>query len=285
MNLVESLKNLGLNEKEAKVYLALLQLGKTTAYNVAVKSGLKKPTTYVILGQLVEKGFVYNIPRAKKQLFVAESPEECFAIAKERLHFSEKNLPELLAMEKGKKNKVNVSYYEGLGGIRESYGKLIKVMRKVPFEKRNFVGFYAKTDNLEDDLNKYFDEVTAELAKYKIQRKGITTYNDLIAKKYLNALGKYSVSEMKALREEKYSSYISIEIFAGRFVHILSQRNLQSIIIEDADIADVMRQIFEMVWELVEKDRENYLKFSSVLDSNDAGISHVQEQRGSNLET
>ncbi|OGI29445.1 MAG: hypothetical protein A2288_01640 [Candidatus Moranbacteria bacterium RIFOXYA12_FULL_44_15] len=264
MNLIESLKNLGLNEKEAKVYLALLQLGKTTAYNVAVKSGLKKPTTYVILGQLVEKGFAYNIPRAKKQLFAAESPEECFALARERLNFSEKNLPEFLAMEKGKKEKVNVSYYEGLGGIRESYGKLVKIMKAVPFEKREFVGFYAKTDNLEDEINKYFDEITAEFVKHQIRRRGITTYNDLIAKKYLSALDKYSVSGMKALSEGKYSSYISIEIFAGRYVHILSQRNLQSIIIEDADIADAMRQIFEMVWELVEKDKENYLKFSSV---------------------
>jgi HTH-type transcriptional regulator, sugar sensing transcriptional regulator len=266
MNLVESLKNLGLNEKEAKVYLALLQLGRTTAYNVAIKSGLKKPTVYVILGQLVEKGFVYNIPRAKKQLFAAESPEECFAIAKERLFFSEKNLPELQAMEKGKKTKVNVSYYEGLGGIRESYGKLVKVMRKIPLEKREFVGFYAKVDNLETELEVSFNEVTSEFVKHKIKRRGITTYNPLIAEKYLSALSKYGISDMKALSEEKYSSYISIEVYE-RYVHVLSQRNLQSIIIEDADIADVMRQIFEMVWELVEKDRENYLKFSSV-DSN-----------------
>jgi sugar-specific transcriptional regulator TrmB len=263
MNLVESLKNLGLNEKEAKVYLALLQLGRTTAYNVAVKSELKKPTTYVILNQLVEKGFAYNIPRAKKQLYAAESPDQCFAIAKERMEFSENSLPELLALTKGRKDKVNVSYYEGLGGIRESYGKLVNVMRGVSLDNREFVGFYAKTDNLETDLEKYFDVITSELVKYKIRRRGITTYNELIAKKYLSALDKYSVSGMKALSEEKYSSYISIEVYE-RYIHILSQRNLQAVIIEDADIADAMRQIFEMVWELVENDKENYLKFSSV---------------------
>lgn len=265
MNLVESLKNLGLNEKEAKVYLALLQLGRTTAYSVSTKAGIKKPTTYVILGQLVEKGFAYNIPRAKKQLFAAEPPDECFALAKEKLEFSENNLPELLAMTKGKKEKVNVSYYKGLNGIKESYGKLVKVMRKISLDQRELVGFYAKTDSLETDLEKSFDEITSEFAKHKIRRRGITTYNPLIAEKYLKALSKYGISDMKALSEEKYSSYISIEAYSS-YVHILSQRNLQSIIIEDADISDVMRQIFEMVWELVEKDKENYLKFSSVDD-------------------
>ena len=33
---------IGFSDKEAKVYLALLALGKANAYQVAVKSGLKK---------------------------------------------------------------------------------------------------------------------------------------------------------------------------------------------------------------------------------------------------
>jgi len=265
MTLIESLKNLGLNEKEAKVYLALLQLGKATAYNVAVRSGLKKPTTYVILRQLVEKGFAVNVPRAKKQQFVAEDPEKCLAIAREKIELAQKELPELLALQKKQEAKVGVSYFEGLPGIKESYKKLLKIMKDKPIDERVFVGFYAKTDNLETDLEKYFDEVTSELTKHKIHRKGITTYNELIAKKYLSALDKFSISEIKALSEEKYSSYISIEIF-DNFVHILSQRNLQAIVIEDQDIADVMRQFFEMVWDLVDKDKENYVRFSSVDD-------------------
>jgi HTH-type transcriptional regulator, sugar sensing transcriptional regulator len=264
MNLVESLKNLGLNEKEAKVYLALLQLGKSTAYNVATRSGLKKPTTYVILGQLVDKGFAVNIPRAKKQLFVAVSPDECMALVKEKIKLSEQDLPELLALKKKQEHRVNVAYFEGLPGIRESYKKLVRTMRDIPIEKRELVGFYAKRDRLDDDLERYFDELNAEMSQKNIKRRVVTTHAPLIAEKYLNQalLEKYKM-KMKSLAEDKYSSYISIEAY-DRYVHILSQRNLQSIIIEDADIADVLRQIFEMVWNLVEKDRENYLKFSSV---------------------
>lgn len=69
MQIIESLESLGLNEKEAKVYTALLQLGRVSAYSVSEKSGLKKPTTYVVLGELVKKGLVSKeVPRSRKQL-------------------------------------------------------------------------------------------------------------------------------------------------------------------------------------------------------------------------
>src|SRR3990172_4496626 len=121
MNLVESLQSIGLNEKEAKVYLALLQLGKATAYSVSIRSGLKKPTTYVILDQLVKKGYALKIPRTKKHLFIAESPEKVTALAKERFDSAREFLPELMALQKSETEKVNVSYFEGLEGIKEMY--------------------------------------------------------------------------------------------------------------------------------------------------------------------
>ena len=51
-NITETLINLGLNEKQAKVYLALLQLGQAGVTAVAEKAGTKRPTTYLILEEL-----------------------------------------------------------------------------------------------------------------------------------------------------------------------------------------------------------------------------------------
>ena len=71
MTIIEALQNLGLTDKEARVYTALLKRGRTSAYGIAEESGLKKPTTYVILDDLIEKGLASRIPRVRKQLFVA----------------------------------------------------------------------------------------------------------------------------------------------------------------------------------------------------------------------
>lgn len=267
MNLVESLKSLGLTDKEAKVYLALLQLGKSTAYNVALRSGLKKPTTYVILDQLVEKGFVYKVPRSKKQLFVAESPDKCYALAVEKMKFTKEALPELMAMKKDKVNKINVAYYEGVRGAEEMYNHMFEVMKQKPKEQRKFVGFYAKGDRVSQELEDYFEKLNEQCHHLGIKRDAITVYHPSIIEKYLKPeiLQRYNMTN-KALAEDKYSSDISIDIYE-QYVQILSQRNLQAILIEDEDVAKALKQIFEMVWNLVEKDRENYLRFSS-LDTN-----------------
>ena len=83
MNTSESLSILGLNEKQAAIYIALLQIGRSSAYAIADKALIKRPTTYVILGELIEKGLVSRIPRIRKKLYVAISPEQAFALAEE----------------------------------------------------------------------------------------------------------------------------------------------------------------------------------------------------------
>lgn len=94
----EALQGLGLNQKEALIYVSLLQLGKATAYKIAQKSGLKKPTVYVILEELRQKGLVLKIPYPKKQIYSAKHPQELIHEAEERLKRVNSALPELLAL-------------------------------------------------------------------------------------------------------------------------------------------------------------------------------------------
>ena len=50
------------------------------------------------------------------------------------------------------------------------------------------------------------------------------------------------------ISKKKYSSNISIEVYKN-FTQIISHRYLQGILIDNPDIARVMKQIFELVWE------------------------------------
>lgn len=267
MFLVESLKCLGLNDKEAKVYIALLQSGQATAYGLAIRSGLKKPTTYVILDQLIEKGFAYKVPRAKKQYYVAESPEKCFSLAKEKLILAQDAVPRLMDIHKRKETKAKVSYYQGIRGSEEMYNKMFKKMNEIPRDERELVGFYAKENDIDTQLQNHFERINETIKAVGIKRKSLTVYHASIINKYLDEdFLKDQLVEIKALSEKVYSSNVSIEAY-GNYVQLFSHHNLQAILIEDEDAAKAVRQIFEMVWALVEKDREKYLKFSS-LDEN-----------------
>ena len=139
--------SLGFGDKEASVYLALLQLGQASAYQVATKSGLKKPTTYVVLDELAKRGAVNVVPRSKKRLYRASPPEQLLAVARERANEFEEALPRLRLLTKQGKTKFDTLYYQGGEGIRQA---LTFGLDKIKFKE--IVGFYAKSDLVDKDL-------------------------------------------------------------------------------------------------------------------------------------
>ncbi len=74
------LRKLGLKEKEARVYLAGLELGPDSLQNIARKSEVTRPTAYEIVKSLQEKGLFREAQQGKKRLFVANSPEKILHI-------------------------------------------------------------------------------------------------------------------------------------------------------------------------------------------------------------
>jgi len=243
MELIQSLKNIGLNEKEAKIYLSLLELSRASAYQIAKNSGLKRPTVYVILEELVNKGVVRKIPGQKIINYSPTNPEELLAIIQSKIDSAQKALPELKALGRGRlRKKVYVSYYEGLSGIKEMYSKLCENMKD-----KEYVAFYAHGKNTPRELLEYFDELNAEHKKFGIKRRGITVKHPSL-KKYLekNNQKNYRI-KLKTLTPDKYNSQISIEIYKN-VTQIISHRYLQGILIENPDVAKVIKQIFELVW-------------------------------------
>ena len=63
------LKQLNFSNKEIDVYLAALKLSKGTITELAKKSGIKRPTTYVILEKLKDLGLVSLSVQKKKKIF------------------------------------------------------------------------------------------------------------------------------------------------------------------------------------------------------------------------
>ncbi len=245
MELNEALQTTGLNEKEAAVYTALLQLGRASAYSVSVKSGLKKPTTYVILEQLIEKGLAQRVPRVKKQLYFANSPETLFGVAEEKLSLAKQKLPELLAMTRGDENKVSTVFYEGLPGMK----KLMEYGFK-EHENEEIVGFFATDKDLKPELSTYFKEEWAPATKRRnISMRGVAPRDPSLTH-YRKEDAKYNRA-VKAIPTKEFSSEVAITVL-GDIVKIEDYKNLQGIAIENADVAKAFKQIFEMVWKRVD---------------------------------
>ena len=240
MNPIEALQNLGLNEKEARVYIALLKRNGSSAYVIADRAELKKPTTYVILDDLIEKGLVYKVPRAKKQLFVAKSPKEVFSLAEEKLSLAKEILPELLAMSDGVKSKPKTLFFEGMKNINHVYDWHAKQM-----QDKEIVGFYAHTKGVPSELLESFKVWAENFKKKNIKIRGIVP--DSFDLKTYRDIDTNHNRQMRVAPFEKYSSNISIEI-CENYVIFFSFNDLQITLIENENIAKSVRQIFEMVW-------------------------------------
>lgn len=240
MQIIEGLLNLGLSDKEARVYIALLQLGRGSAYAVADKAGLKKPTTYVILGELMQKGLVLKVPRMRKQLFIAKSPEEFFALAEERVHSARTVLPELLAMAQGQKQKPRTFFYEGLSGVKSALWYRMKEMTGT-----EIVGFYASAHAASEGLVNLFYDWNDHIKKSEITIRGIVPNHPSL--RHWRETDAEQGRTMKIVPCEKYSATISIDV-GDIFVRIISFRDQQGVIIENENVAATVRQIFEMIW-------------------------------------
>jgi HTH-type transcriptional regulator, sugar sensing transcriptional regulator len=237
MELIKSLKDIGLSDKEARCYLALLPLNQATAYMVALRSGIKKPTAYVILESLVNKGFALKIPSQKKIKYMAKSPRECLAFVSERMKLAQEALPELMAIRNSISDKPKVYYFEDKEGLDLIDADILKLRSEiVSFTTPLFVTnenekaskAYIKKRISAGTLARVIGQVSAEVQDLKKRDKT-------------------ELRQTKMLPSELFSSEVELGI-CGNKVYVSNYKKKFGLIIEDKDISATLQKIFELVW-------------------------------------
>lgn len=123
------LRKLGLTEKEARIYLAGLELGPDSVQNIAQRAGLTRPTTYEIIKKLERKGLYLELKENKKRRFLAQSPERILGILKTQkreIEEKEREFIRIIATLEAKysKEKEGVKLFKGKEGLK-ALGEII----------------------------------------------------------------------------------------------------------------------------------------------------------------
>ena len=238
-HLFETLRTLGLSEKESKIYLVLLQLGPSTPYKLSKRSGLKRPTAYVIADELVEKGYAVKAP-GDKHTYIARPPEIIYAEREEKMLEAKKTLPELQALTGGVADKPAVLYFEGREGMKQALMYKAKELHNT-----EVVGFFANPDF---STQENYD-LSSEFNNYRIAHN-ITARGLLTETESLKGFEKY-IKDItfipKFVPKDIYSSNASFEFYPN-FIKILFWDTSVGVIIESPTVAKAMKQIFEMLW-------------------------------------
>ncbi len=130
MNTTTLLHKLGFNEREASVYLTLLEGGPATVADIGRKAGLYRTYVYKALPELMERGLVTKGPLGKRTVYSAEPPDRLeFSLELLRSELAEA-LPELRSMHSSHGARPVVKYLEGKKGISSVFDDLVTTLSR-----------------------------------------------------------------------------------------------------------------------------------------------------------
>lgn len=243
INLENEIKKLGLSSKEAKVYLAALELGQASAAGIAAHSGINRATAYVILEELRKKGLVSTFLKGKKTYFAAEPPERLsylFETEKKRLeeNFANLNkmLPDLDKLYESRGERPKIRFFEGSEGINSLREDILKT-------KTKFLYQILPLDIIQKSPSekKFQDEKVKKL--YNIPSKSIY-YN----KKGKIFPGKSGKAEYKFLADKFETEVI---VYGEKIAFINAKKKPTGIIIDDFLVSQTVKIFFETLWKFL----------------------------------
>jgi HTH-type transcriptional regulator, sugar sensing transcriptional regulator len=244
-NTKEKLINIGLNEKEAEVYLSILTLGKGTVTDIARQAGIKRTSIYQYIETLLKEGLIFQTVFKKRTLYVPEDPKKIIRLLENKQNKIEKNkqeiteaIPGLEALYTASLSRPSISYYQGKDGIREVYSEILS-------NNKNVYTFFSPRK-----VFKLFSYEENDRMLMALYNNGGMLYN-IIEK---------SDEAEKRLKIKKYNSFVKSKVLKDSFkfdtdlligkdeIAMISFDNLLGVIIKDKAIANLQKNIFQTIW-------------------------------------
>lgn len=238
--LVKDLQKAGLTDKEAKVYLAALELGNANIARLTQKSKVKRSTVYLAVESLKEKGLLSVVKKKNKTYFYAEDPrklEKDLEIKKEAVS---KAMPEILALANFLDRKPKVKYFEGRSAIKEVF----KDMLNYP-DQEILAWFPDYHYNLADDF--LFNYFVPNRVKNKIWVRAIASDTKTNLKHRED--GKAINRRMRIVSKEKFKMEMEISLYGKNKIGIISYKEEFGMIMESEGIHNGLKSIFEVMWD------------------------------------
>lgn len=238
----EYLLKLGFTEKEAKVYLALLEFGMQPASVLAKKTGFPKATIHFLCDNLTKSGYVRRSQKGRTQYFYAD-PDDLKKAKEKELKKQQKALEEALPLLEECKNPFSsppkVTFFEGLDGCKKAYWGLL--------ESKTKILEFAAHDDLTKMGEQFMDDFIDERSKRNLHLDAICPENET-HKKYKKQ-NKKQCRRTCMFPADKGEFFSSIGVFENKVLLLNLYQDAFAILIENHEFAETMKTIFNMAWE------------------------------------
>lgn len=243
---IKTLKNIGLSEIEAKIYISLLEIGSQNITQIAESSSCNRVQIYGAIPRLKEKRLIGETIRWKRKFFFAENPENLENIFYEQKLIFQSSIAAMKEKYKKKQSKPELKTFYTEEDISHIYQDVV--------ESLDVGGCYYRYSSRTTEYKKWtlYKQYRKNREKKEIQRMVITGHE---LKKLKEDKQKNLTREMVAI-PKKYDLFeddITKLIYANK-VAILDHSTKTSFIIENQKFADFEKKIFKLLFKYLRKN-------------------------------
>lgn len=241
------LEELGFAGNEIKVYIALLEMGTTSAGPLIKKVGMHRAAVYNILDILIDKGIVSYVIKANRKYFEAQTPLrllEYVSEKREELEVKEQRLriviPELENIRKLSHEEQEGTIFKGKKGLRSVFEDILN-------EKRTWYVFGA-TGQFKQLFPAYFIHFHNKRVKLKINMKII--YSEKVKTEHRERdLKEVDIRYL----HDSYITPSTTYIYGDKVVIIVWDYEPMAFVIRGKQVAQSYISFFELLWKIAKK--------------------------------
>lgn len=240
------LESIGLSDKEAQVYLAMLLIGTNPASVIARQAGLSRTTVYSLLETLQQKNFVSQFTKQKITYYAPERPENMITLLDRDLRSLNQQrqrcrelLPEFRALMDAHLNLPKVHYFEGIDGVKAIYEDTLK-------EGQDKLAYSCAPSISDPRLKDWMQDYVKRRVKKGIKVQAI--FPDSKESKARAKEDKATLTESRLVPAKDFPFKSEVNIYGNKMAIMSLGENYHGVIIESADIVDTQRSIFKLAW-------------------------------------
>lgn len=256
------LQNLGLSPEQTAIYLTLLEKGPQGASQLAKNTQVKRTYVYNVVKSLASLGLASQEIKGKIATFSAASPDHLLTIAETQKQKAnqaqqtlEASLTNLQKLYSAQEVRPVIRYYQGLTGIQKIYDDII-------YEGQDIILFRSLYDDSLPELNSLLARQIKRQINAGIHVHTVTPYDPETTRRTFLELDPQRLIHRHIVASHKFALPAQIIIYGPKVALISLKRpqNLISTLIDNQDIANTLRVIFDYIWHASTPEHEHLVK-------------------------
>ena len=237
---IEALEHIGLPDKAARIYLALLRHPRLSVAEISRETGIKRPTCYEYLDTLIARDFVIRVPIGRRTLFSPVEPKKVLANQRRRTAAFELCVGQMARVHDAAIHKPKVAFYQGKREIKGIYEDVFRTVGDAYsiFPAEAFFESFTTQD---------YDEFDKELSVHALTSRDLMVHDRYF--KRICEIRKKNGGDRKHTKRlpPDFKSNVDVVIYSQK-VALISLKDLSALVIENSDIAELFKNIHNFLW-------------------------------------